>query len=86
MADHMLTTVDNPFDPFTQYREWNAWDEAAGYHTNSYLARVARIADTMTEADLDFAYETAVQEIVDMNVNGVYRKVKAPENFQEAAA
>lgn len=87
MADHMLTTTDNPFDPWTQYAEWQAWDEACGYFTNSYLARVARVADTMTEADLSVAYENAVDEIVSMNVNGLYRKVPAPpsENQKSAA-
>lgn len=86
MADHMLTTSDNPFNPFTQYAEWKTWDEACGYYTNSYLARVARVADTMTEADLDVAYENAVDEIVQMNVNGLYRKVEAPAEPQTSAA
>jgi hypothetical protein len=80
MPNHMLTTADNPFSPFTQYAEWNTWDEAAGYHTNSYLARVVRISDELSEADLDAAYESAVDEIVQENVNGMYRKVAEPEN------
>lgn len=29
----MLTTEDNPFDPFTQYDEWYAFDYEKGYHT-----------------------------------------------------
>lgn len=77
MADHMLTTTDNPFNPFTEYAEWNTWDQTAGYHTNSYLARVARISDELTDADLDAAYEAAVDEIVRENVNGMYKKVGA---------
>lgn len=86
MADHMLTTTDNPFDPWTHYREWQAWDEACGYFTNSYLARVARVADAMTEADLNVAYENAVDEIVSMNVNGLYRKVPPPAGNEISAA
>lgn len=78
MPDHMLTTVDNPFNPFTEYAEWNSWDVAMGYHTNSYLARIARVSLDLSEADLDFAYESAVDEIVTENINGMYRKVQAP--------
>lgn len=79
MPGHMLTTVDNPFNPFTQYAEWATWDEACGYHTNSLLARVARVSDELSEADFDVAYENAVDEIVRENVNGLYRKVSEPE-------
>ncbi len=28
-----LTTVDNPYDPFTQWDEWYAYDEGKGYAT-----------------------------------------------------
>ena len=37
----MITTIDNPFNPFTQYDEWLAFDEQMGYYTNNYLARIA---------------------------------------------
>lgn len=78
MPGHMLTTVDNPFNPFTQYAEWSNYDEQCGYFTNSFLARVARISDELSEADLDLVYEEAVDEIVRENVNGLYRKVAEP--------
>ena len=38
----MLTTVDNPFDPFEQFTSWFMFDEEKGYHTCSYLGRIAR--------------------------------------------
>ncbi len=41
----MLTTLDNPFDPFSQFDEWYAWDERAGYHTTSFLARIVKTSD-----------------------------------------
>lgn len=79
-TDHMLTTVDNPFNPFTHYREWNRWDEANGYYTNSFLARVARVSDNLSEADFDSAYEAAVDEIARENVCGRYRKIPSPQS------
>jgi hypothetical protein len=29
-SEYMLTTVDNPYDPWTQWDEWFAWDQSAG--------------------------------------------------------
>jgi hypothetical protein len=76
MAEHMLTTLDNPFDPFTQWDDWYAYDEAAGYHTTSFLARIAKTSDELSEADQSLAIEDAIDEIVRENVLGIYRKVE----------
>jgi hypothetical protein len=73
--DYMLTTVDNPFDPFTQFESWYAWDFQQGYHTNSFLARIAKTSNDLSEADQKAAIEEAIDEIVKENVLGLYRKV-----------
>lgn len=78
MADlvkHMLTTIDNPFNPFTHYDEWYAWDVEMGYYTSAYLARVAKTSDELSDVDQDLAIEDAIDEIVKENVLGVYTKV-----------
>jgi hypothetical protein len=75
MAEHMLTTIDNPFDPRTQWDEWYVWDASAGYNTPSYLARVTRTSDSLSEADQSQAIEDAIDEIVKENILGIYRKV-----------
>lgn len=79
MAEHMLTTVDNPFDPFTQFDEWYSWDEAHGYHTSAFLARIVKTSDDLSEADESLAIEEAIDEVVEENVLGLYRKVAGPE-------
>lgn len=71
----MLTTVDNPWDPFTNYDDWLAYDEASGYNSNALLARVAVSSDELSEADQVLAYENAIDEIVKENVSGIHRKV-----------
>jgi len=77
MSDlHMLTTIDNPFDPFTQYEEWDSFDQAAGYYTAAYLARIVQTSDELSESDQDLAIETAIDEICKENILGIYRKVK----------
>ena len=71
---HMLTTIDNPFDPFTQYDEWLSWDEDQGYYSNSLLARIAITSDELSDSDQEKAIELAIDEIVAMNAIGVYKK------------
>lgn len=70
----MLTTIDNPWDPFTHFSEWFAYDEAAGYHSTSLLARIALSSDELSETDQQLAYEQAIDEIVQENALGLHRK------------
>lgn len=76
MAEHMLTTVDNPFDPSNQFEAWYAWDTAAGYHTLSFLDRIVKTSQDLSETDQSQAIELAIDEIVRENVLGVYRKIE----------
>ena len=75
MRQSMLTTIDNPFNPFDQFDEWFAYDVSKGYHTCSYLARIAKTSDELSPQDEDLTIEQAIDEIVRLNVLGIYRKV-----------
>jgi hypothetical protein len=75
MPDSMLTTIDNPYDPFTQFDEWYEFDTEKGYDTCSYLARIAITSDELSQQDEDLAIESAIDEIVALNVLGIYKKV-----------
>lgn len=77
MVVHMLTTIDNPYDPFTQFDEWYEFDVAAGYNTTSFLARIVKTSTELSEADQSLAIEDAIDEIVRENVSGVHRKVSS---------
>ena len=77
MARHMLTTVDNPFDPFIQYDEWLAFDERKGHETLSLLARVVVTSDELSEEDQNFATEQAINEIVSEDPLLIYKKVSS---------
>lgn len=76
----MLTTVDNPYNPFTHFNEWRVYDEASGYFTSSFLARIVRTSDSLSEADQILAIEQAIDEIVEENVLGLYRKIAITES------
>lgn len=73
----MLTTIDNPYNPLTQFDEWYAWDEQMGYHTTEYLGRIVRTSKDLSDADYNLAVEQAIDEIVELNILGIYKKVKS---------
>jgi len=74
--EYLLTTIDNPFDPWTQWDEWLQWDTRAGYNTSGLLARIAKTSNDLSDADQHVALQDAIDEIVRENVTGVHRKVK----------
>lgn len=47
-----LTTVDNPYDPFTHWKQWLLFDANKGYHTCARLARVTFVSDALTEPEV----------------------------------
>lgn len=71
-----LTTFDNPYNPITQFDEWNAFDVRKGYNTSSYLARIAFTSPDLPPADYEDAVEAAVDEALKYDVLGIYRKYK----------
>jgi|1185.fasta_scaffold103299_2 hypothetical protein len=73
--EYMLTTFDNPFDPFTQFDEWFVWDQNAGYNTPGLLARIAKSSDELSEVDQFLAIQQGIDEIIKENVSGMHKKV-----------
>ena len=62
--EFMLTTIDNPFDPFEQFTSWFLFDVEKGYNTCSRLARIANISDELSEKEVDEEIERAINEII----------------------
>lgn len=76
--DVAITTEDNPFDPLADFDNWFNYDEEKGYHTCAYLARVAVTSNGLSDLDNDLAVEAAIDEIIDFNLLGNYKKVVRP--------
>lgn len=76
----MLTTVDNPFDPFEQFTSWFMFDEEKGYHTCSYLGRIARTSDQLSEEENELENERAIDEILKYDFRNIYKKVVQKHN------
>lgn len=75
MRSVMLTTEDNPYDPFEDFDSWYAYDEMKGYHTCSYLARIATISSELDDKTNRQSIEDAIDEILSFNLLGNYKKV-----------
>lgn len=75
MAQTWVTTLDNPWDFWTHFDEWNAFDQEKGYFTNNYIARVAMASSEMSEEEYEDAIEAAVDDIVRLNITGNYKKI-----------
>jgi hypothetical protein len=71
----MLSTIDNPYNPFKDYDHWLAYDREKGYNTNEYLARIALTSNDLSEQDQDEAMNEAIHKIIKLNVLGIYIKV-----------
>lgn len=77
VVEHMLTTIDNPWNPFTQYDEWLAFDRSMGRDTPGYLARICKSSMELSDRAQSQAIEDAIDEIVKLNILGIYRKVSS---------
>ena len=75
MMQHMITTVDNPYNPFNEYDKWDSWDRSRGYCSSAYLARVVVTSEDLSEADQMLDIERGIDDILEYDEVGVYRKV-----------
>lgn len=75
-ANVALTTVDNPYDPFTQFRKWFLFDVEKGYNSCAYLGRIARTSEEFTDEENNLEIERAIDEIIRYDFMNIYKKVK----------
>ena len=79
--DCMLTTFDNPYNPFDQFTLWLMFDKEKGYNSCELLARIVDLSDDLSEKEVDEATERAIDEIIKYDPFNIYMKVTR-ENFE----
>lgn len=75
---YMLTTVDNPYNPYTNFDEWLNFDTLKGYDTLGYLARVTPSSNDLSAPEQEKFIEDSIDEIVRLNIRGIYKKIEGP--------
>ena len=71
----MLTTFDNPYNPFEQFTSWFLFDVEKGYNSCAYLGRIARTSDQLSEEENNLEVERAIDEIIKYDFRNIYKKV-----------
>ena len=71
----MLTTFDNPYNPFEQFTSWFLFDEEHNYHSSAYLGRFANTSDQLSDEENDEEIERAIDEIIKYDFMNIYKKV-----------
>lgn len=69
-----ITTSDNPYDYFTQFDEWLAFDRQMGYYTCEYLARITHLSHDLSDEQEQKEIENAIDSIIEWN-GKLYKKV-----------
>jgi len=74
-AQCMLTTIDNPYNPFTQFSKWFMYDTEKGYDSSAYLDRIAHTSDELSEEENAAEIERAIDEIIKYDFTNMRKKI-----------
>ncbi len=74
-SECMLTTIDNPYNPFEQFTSWFLFDVEKGYNSCSFLGRIARTSDQLSDEENDKEVERAIDEIIKYDFRNIYKKL-----------
>ena len=77
-TETMLTTFDNPYDPFDDFIQWWLFDITMGYNSCGLLARIARDSDDFSTIEEKQENERAIEAIIDNDFLNIYTKVTRP--------
>lgn len=83
MEQCMLTTVDNPFDPFDDYHSWSSYDKEHHYDSAERVMRIANLSDEMTSLEEDKEISRAIDEIIKYDILNIYKKVTRKLEYPE---
>lgn len=70
-----VTTIDNPINPFEDYKKWLSVDRQLGHNTPSYLGAFLYIDNDLPDVLYDEEVERACDEIVAYCPLQNYKKV-----------
>lgn len=75
MTETMLTTIDNPFNPFEQFVDWYMFDCQKGYNTYSRIARLMPDDDSLSSIEKDRIEDNIIDRMIQHDPLGIYTKV-----------
>lgn len=92
VKEAMLTTTDNPWDPFDNFAEWYSTDLMLARQQNrrpscGYLAIIMANSDDVSDNEFNQVMNDAIDEIVELDLSGTFKKVtrEPKETFVDAS-
>ena len=75
----MLTTIDNPYNPFDEFDRWLQFDTNKGYNTCALLARVSTSSNELSDSDESNEIENAMNDIIMYDPSQNFKKIRRSE-------
>ena len=72
----MLTTKDNPYDPFEDFTSWFMFDIEKGYNTCGKLMRIAKVSNDMSEVEYNKEIDRAIDRIIELDFLDIFKKTE----------
>lgn len=70
-----LTTLDNPFDPRDEFRDWLRFDKRMGYNTCEIMDRHMYTSPNLSPADQEDSRRFAIEQVMENNIMGIHTVV-----------
>lgn len=75
MADYMVTTIDNPWNPFTNYHNWLDFDMQHGYNTDQWIYILTRGSNDLPKEENEELIDAGVARLLELDPFGLHVKV-----------
>lgn len=85
VKEHMPTTIDNEFNPFTQFEDWNKKDIELGHNTLSKWARLTDYSNDWPKSLIDDACEDGARRLLENDYEGIYILVTESDDMTKVA-
>lgn len=64
MKDVAITTIDNPYNPFTEFNDWWSYDVQHGYMTCERLASITTLSDALSDEENNQTISDSIDELI----------------------
>lgn len=86
LKETALTTIDNPYSPFSRFDSWYNYDTEKGYDCCGYIDRVLSLNNIQTsylnEEEENKKINEAIDQIVLYDPTGIYAKVEKLDSIE----
>lgn len=79
MKQSMLSTRDNPFNPFTEWEDWFAYDIQKNYNTPGLLDRLTMNSNSLTDEENSYEINKAIDDWLELVPDSMHIKVTSDE-------